>query len=339
MNPRVLAAVGAVAVLGGGSAAFVFWRGARERAAAVDEVVRAADAEIALASVDRDSAQAVLRRLRAVRRDASSAELDRAEARLLLRLDRTQEAWDAISALALRPGAEPDDQRIGAAILARKHAAGGRSGDADQAIALATMHHDATGSVDSLFLAWLVAYRSTSVRRFAETRTRLLADHGTTREGRFVALSSYYLAEDLANRLGIRGDLERFRSLAGDAADSSEHLIARVLVDAESASAGATRIAFASLAEGWSDAPPELTVLLAMADILSGDAAAIRDASERLRAVITAVPASVEARHATVVAAIALGERDSDTCRAQVRWLLANGPADDVRRRVWESLR
>ncbi len=76
-HARVIGALVAVAVLGGGIIGFLIWRGGVEREDTARALLRAVESELSTETIDRDSIRRVLRQVRNLRGRADQAGLPR----------------------------------------------------------------------------------------------------------------------------------------------------------------------------------------------------------------------------------------------------------------------
>lgn len=346
MSSRLIGALIAILVLGGGSIAFIVLRAQSERADRVADVLRAVDAELA-SSHDPESLRLVLRQIRNVRAEDPDTALRIAEARVLLELGRTQEAWDSVRPLATAPGAADDALRVGALVLTRLHAESGDVATARQALAMADEHARRTGSSASRFLAWQLAYRAGDIGAFAALSTEIV-DSEEQPFADAVRAAVGPMAGALADRIGL--DRDELKSTAeGDAGS-----LATAMALAEEPPARAAEID--DLDARFEGGVPELEVVAATRVLeeygaMSPEEARgaraeslLRDALRRINVVLDRYPASVEARHVAVVALIGLRQSfDLDDeqlvrYRGHLEWLVRNAPETHVQRPLWRRL-
>ncbi len=120
-----------------------------------------------------------------------------AQARIELERDRPDSAQKLFLAIATRPGATSDQQRLGARILLRLQEAGG--GDPSAAIGWLTQVADlaeaaarANGTADDLLRAWQAAERSGQHERARAFARQLAEQHAGRPEAAFVALTAAF---------------------------------------------------------------------------------------------------------------------------------------------------
>ncbi|MEM7198680.1 MAG: hypothetical protein AAF628_00325 [Planctomycetota bacterium] len=168
---NVVATIGGVLAVGGAAVAWFMFTEARAAEAEVAALLRTAEIELGRPEQDRGGVTTILRQISEHERSAEEPRLVRAAARLQLALGRVQQAWDTESALALEVEPQPEDLALGAQILLQLHAVRGDDADVGRALAYAERHFDASGSFESLFLAWQAAHRAARHKdrqRFAE---------------------------------------------------------------------------------------------------------------------------------------------------------------------------
>jgi hypothetical protein len=347
VNARLLSALAAVVLLGGGSVAFVLLRDAREREARIAGLVAEVDAELSGAQPpDAELLRNLLQRLRPAVEQTADPRLEIAEGRLLLALGRTQQAWESIRPLATAPGAEASALELGSRVLARIHAETGEDPIGRQALAMANEHARQVGSAESLRLAWQLAYRVGEAERFAALSEEIVAD-GREPEDELVRATARVLGGFLADRLGVdrtavrpgaagvAGDLAVVEGLAGEAptVEALDELLLR-----------------------FAEPPPEIEIvavtrLLEEFGALEGDAARsgraenlLRDARRRIDTVLARTPTNVDARHLAVVAGIGMQQSfglDEDAARSyrgHLQWLVTSAPPRHAQRALWQAL-
>lgn len=127
----------------------------------------------------------------------SAHDLLAAQARIELERDRPDSAQKLFLAIASRPGATPDQQRLGARILLRLQEAGGVEpavaiGWLAQAADLAEAAARASGAADDLLRAWQAAERSGQHERARAFARQLAEQHAGRPEAEFVALTAAF---------------------------------------------------------------------------------------------------------------------------------------------------
>jgi hypothetical protein len=325
-----------VTALVAGAVAFVVHREFRARESRIEAVLSLAEAELASESVDRSGLVDALRRVQDACRSDGRSSLRRTEARLLMSLGRPAKAWEAISGLVMAPGTGPEDLWLGAIALQGIHAVRGDVDSGRQSMALGEEHHGSTGDVRSLFLAWQMAYRTTSVEPLGRLHERLTTVFADSKEGRLAAASMPYLAFDVAHRLGLGGDAADFDSLAQRRGTDQYSVLGRLVVSGKPRTQAGTLDSLLELAEEWSDPPDELEMLVAMGMIAKEDGRSLADASARLQRILERFPSFVEARHAQAIAHVGLQEHGKAV--EQLQWLLRNSAEADSRRATWSGL-
>ncbi len=339
MSPRVLGAVVAIVVLGGGIIGYLMFRASGEAEARVSKVLRAVDAELNADEIDRDSLSDVLKDVERLQVESPSPALTRAEALIQLALGRTSAAWETISFAATSPEGSPEDRWAGARIAARLHAEGGESHVGSQAMSLCRESAQDSMAPEVLFLLWQVAYRTDSVEDWLDAYASMKADGEDSLEARTAERIGYFLAFHIADRIGIEGDAARLDELASDEnAEPAVRLLCAFIRDNAEASKSVTEQELLKLDMQWGESPPELAVLLARAQLSKASAEdgrpdELHAAVEILKNVLEVFPTFVEARHLIAVAHYGLHEATLQ--KAHLRWLVENAPETDTRRASW----
>jgi hypothetical protein len=351
MNRILIAAALTVVAVGGGWFAVSMQARAAARAE-VDRLVR----EVRLEVEQPEPERAELIRLRQALDDAldsgryDAAPLLRARARLLFALggeDRT--AWNDLAGLfgpSSRPN--PDDQLLGARILARVHlSVDGRAEDGRQALGLlqdSDLARPLTAAAD-LELGWLLGFRVGDIDAWTRFGDRLRADVPSSPEGRLATGIDALLAAQLAQRAGLNIDRETLEQAASNAEfDEPTRALAQTTLDTLEATVTVSELERvieartttvppeADFAIGFLRAKPEL-----VKDAAARDAGAVGRAREEVTLALRNAPRLVAARHAMMVLELADGRLDR--AGKQAKWLVKNGPAADVRQRVWQNIR
>lgn len=344
MSPRILGAVLAIVLLGGGSVAFVMWRAG----SAEDETRTALLAEAELELGRPDAQRADLTRLLS-RVDAGTAaterphpDLVRMKARIQLALGRAAKAWETIGPVATTPGARPEDVWVAARVAARRYAESASERLGRQALGLARDAAQAMQSPEAAFLAWQVAYRLDAGQDWVELSRDLLAAHPGSLEADTVDALRHFLALHMLQRRGVALDIPALEKLRDDArASADDRALSGEALDTMEAFKAVDVALVRSLENRWGihSTPPELLVLVARGELARGEQAQDRgrigEAVDILRGVLEDVPTFIEARHLLALAHYGLGETESQ--RAHLRWLLEHAPKDDVRRTLWQT--
>lgn len=289
------------AVLGGAAVAFSIVQQQRATETEVVKLVTAGEAVLAAEQLDAGAAQTALRELREHELAAADARLILMQARLLLALGRLQPAWDTLMplALALEPGAA--ELLVAARILQRLHGIRGDSALIGQAADFAEGHHDMTGEVGSLFLAWQCSRRAGRTEAAEALGAKLQADFGETPEGKLVAA--------LANESTALDDLLALEiELSGRRGPLDGPL-----------------------------PPEEIDYAIAFLMLKSGNPDQIHEAISRAERVLRTVASDPDTRHLLAYALHLSGDQKKRDLHLD--WLLENAPADDARRDTWAKMK
>lgn len=347
-NRRVLAAAITVAVLGGGSVAFVMWRSTAEREERVQTLVDAVASELALEKPEPADLRDLLRDVRARNETDPHTALRLAEAELLVALGRQGEAWNVLAPLVLAPGVSSEITRVGARVASAYHAISGDPAIGRHALAFASDHavgHGDGSEADAAYfraLAWQSAFRLGDATAWAEATSAALVESASGADVRAIRLLARPLAGLLAARLGV--DLS-------SASDAQASALGSIVRDAPASARRAVEDAM----DAWPASRAELDLALAAMTIeelgavggANADAEVerqLRGALERCELALAAQPSSCDARHVAVIAYAGLrqayGLRDDDLTRLRghLRWLMGNAPQSHAARPVWQQL-
>ena len=198
----VLAAGGAFAWLGIGKA--------QERSRVRKQLLEAVAIDLAREPLDRGEVQGLATRLAAAAKEDPDDRLTIARARVEHALGRTQ-AWDTLAELATRVDAPPEALLLGAQILAAAHALSGRAETASRAIGLAERHHQATGSPESLLLAWQLAVRAERVQDAERVANELRTSHPDSPHARLLQSLQAFASDPAAARRQLTALAEELR--------------------------------------------------------------------------------------------------------------------------------
>ncbi len=164
-----------------------FWDAAAKRNAAIEALVEETATELGRRPVDRDRASDLLRRLATHSSANVDARIATARGRLLLELDRNQDAWTVLSPFALEFDSGPEPLRLAARASFAMYC---RSRDFDvlaRAMDLALRDYRQSGDRGSLFLAWRCANIGGHVEDRDECARLLAAQHADSDEAAVVA--------------------------------------------------------------------------------------------------------------------------------------------------------
>lgn len=289
-----------LAIAGGGAAAFALVAERRAEEAQIAQLIEASQAVLSAAQLDGAAAQAALRGLKDHRLGDADPRLVLARARLLLALGRFQQAWDAVTPLALAFEPSPPERLVAARILQRLHGLRGDASLAGQAADLAEGHYEATGDVESAFLSWQSARRAGRPEQAAAMAEKLQERHRDTPEGRLVT--------------------------AINREDTSIEEMLQLEIDF-----GARRRPLDSALT-----PEEIDAAVAFMLLRDGSEDKVSEAVTRLERVLLTYPSDPDVR---AMLAFAL-HRSGDRTRRDLHldWLLDNAP-EDARREDWRQMR
>lgn len=324
------------------------------------KALRSATIELAADHLDRESAGLALRQLQKFLASDPSIddgeppadEVIRLATRLQLALGKAPAAWDSIEAYVISPDSQAADLWLGAVASSALYARRGTEPDGLLALGLASRHHQATGEVESLFLATTLAYRISEIAAFIELREQLLSEHGDTRQGRLLAALGYTLGVHLSERIGFIGDQLVLAELASAGASDDRSLLAVLRISAANNSAIGDLIELETLEGEFEAVPAELQVAIAEAQVGRAGASS-EDLQAGLRRVEQALedyPSYLEARHVAAVIHYALSaearatgdldraQRERALCQGRLRWLLGHAGPEDSRRANWRAM-
>lgn len=336
MNSRLWIAIGAVALLGGGSIGFVIWRGHAEAAAATAAVLEDARSELAQEQPSIDDLRRVLGAVRDRQEVDPNSDLVLAEAELLAATGRQREGFDRVEPLATAVGASTETLRVGAVVARAAHASTGTEAIGRQALAFGIDWEAAAGGAEASALVWQMAFRLGAVEEFAQRALPAFDPAASGRANVLLRLCSKPLAELLAARLGLEPSAST-RALEGPLGD----VIAK--------GKAPTLRELADAAADWRVVPAELSLVTALVGLDSAAADGVdvplraRECLSHCDQALAAFPASVEARHIAVIAyaahrqAAGLDAEDVRRLRGYLTWLNANGPVDHRARGLWQS--
>lgn len=303
----LLAAIGVVAVAGGGAALwFVSWsnRTAEEKhlAALCSEVA----GEIRRTPVDLEACRALWEKLGREPGRNHDPRLVRGRVELMLLLGKpTQQAWDVLEPVVTRQDAGPEDLLLGARVLERRHAETGDVSLAFRGSLLVKQHFDATGNVESLLMAWLLAFRAGDKQTTSRLASLMAAEFADSVPARLVAGLTAFFDSYLGRPRGV--DKEALTTLA-------------------------------ALDRDVEAAPPELTIALAVGNI-DGTLEQVQAALDRLEDLTKSYRSSILARELLALGYVKL--RTVQGCEQSLfhlDWLLKNHP-DEPAADLWRNLR
>lgn len=148
------------------------------------------------------------------------------------------------------------------------------------------------------------------------------------------APGSLFLAWQCAVRSGQIRDSDRLAARLLEEAKESRFARLVAALRAFDPAKPETTAELQRLAREFESPPVELELALAMAEIQTDEG--LERGLQRIEDVLARVPTYVEARNAAAVAYHRVGDRRRRD--EQLRWLLANAPADDARRPRWRKL-
>jgi len=255
ISGRMLGAIAAIVVLGGGGVAFVVLRAAAEAGQARADLIRAVDVELGTNVPDRDELGRLVKELKRAIDADPHAELIRALARVQRALGRAAEAWATIEAAATQPGSPPEDVLVGAQVLADLHAETGELARGQQARGLARTAFELDGRPGSAFLAWQCAYRTDDVEAWIEL-DEALARQPDSLEARTARVLGHHLALCMVERLGIEGGVEELQSIAAGGSSARLQQLCRFVLDTRNRADELTFESLDALDREWGKAPP-----------------------------------------------------------------------------------
>lgn len=295
----------ALLALAGGSWVYLQVRSARGERQRVADLLLDVEREVTKEEPEGSELSSLVTRIRNAGDPERDPRLRRALARIEVARGRDDRAWAQLQPLALAMEPEPDDQALGARLLASMHGKTGNLQDLRQALELAESAHRARGDTATLFLAWQCAVRlggeASETRQRLGDRLRELAPDGA--EAALVTI----LARDEE-----QVPVEDCQALAGRFEEVPMEL--------------AMALATGHLQQGAvADALHELDRVLprapALMDLRHLAATACWAFGRQSQG---AAPAEVERRRSEMA--------------AHLRWLLANAPAGDPRRGHWRTM-
>lgn len=342
MNTRIWIAILSIVVLGGGSVAYVLWRSADEASTQRAKVLRAAENELDELDIDREGVLEALKDVEAmldsdVGRD--NPELIGARARLQLALGRADQAWETIGTIAQTPGAAGADLWIGARTAARLHAESGDSDWGTKALGLSRLAFEASGDPAAAFLGWQIAYRTDAIEAWLELDREILSQHADSLEAETVQALRHFLSLHIAARQGVAADRQKLKERADAGAASPLGRLCSFVLDSAEASEAVDEPLLTQLQRRWGNAPAELMVVVARAEIARAEQEKEPDrlagAVDILQEVLASTPTHVEARDLIAIAHYGLHQKPQEA--AHLRWLLEHAPESDLRRERWRS--
>lgn len=195
---------------------YQWWQEGAARSAHRSKLLADTQTELAKAEPSNDMLSELMAGLVKLPGASTSSELLAAQAEIHLRRGRAERADKLFGALAASPTALPEDQRLGARILLKKHETfGGDAVDAQtmlqQAMSMAEAAYADSQDVADLFRAWQASIRLWSDRQ-KEFTSELQSGHADTPQGRLAALNASFQpaqhATDVADLMLDFGNLD-----------------------------------------------------------------------------------------------------------------------------------